>query len=405
MISRIYSQKLIEAGFEVAVAADGLEAMKRLPGFRPDLVVLDLLMPRMTGPEVLKFMRQHQDLKSTRVIVFSNSFLSNLVDMVASMGVESALVKSAVTPARLIDEIRKVLQGPAHANANPPETTASASVPARRPHPAEAAAEPKPVAAGPKPARPSEPEGVAGPESDKEFLERIGRQFLERSPILFNDLRELCRGFLGAADSAAQADALGALNRKLGFLTQISGMAGYQRTAALASALEALIFELVSKPALLNDSSRRTIASTIALLARSFDDPARVPERDLPHVAILVVDDDPISNRAVVDALARGRLTARSVTDPQEAWKQLQHTAYDIVLLDIVMPGMDGLSLCEQMRSQPPNQRTPVIFVTGHDDFPTRVRSILSGGDDLIAKPIFPTELCVKVLAHLLKAN
>src|SRR5882757_3917257 len=102
LIASIYSHKLSEAGFAVRVAEDGLEAMKLLLESKPDLVVLDLLMPKMTGVDVLKFMREHEELKSVRVVVFSNSFLSNLAEQAVAMRVEKALIKAAVTPARLI---------------------------------------------------------------------------------------------------------------------------------------------------------------------------------------------------------------------------------------------------------------------------------------------------------------
>jgi len=81
----------------------------------------------------------------------------------------------------------------------------------------------------------------------------------------------------------------------------------------------------------------------------------------------------------------------------------LKETPFDLVLLDIVMPGMDGFELCRRLRLLPGQQKTPVIFVTGHADFESRAKSVLSGGDDLISKPIFPIELAVKAVSHLLK--
>jgi CheY-like chemotaxis protein len=94
-----------------------------------------------------------------------------------------------------------------------------------------------------------------------------------------------------------------------------------------------------------------------------------------------------------------------SMTDPLEALKKLETTLYDLLLLDINMPGLDGLELCERVRRLPLHKRTPVIFVTILTDFKTRARAILSSGNDLITKPILPIELCVKVITHLLKAG
>ena len=128
----------------------------------------------------------------------------------------------------------------------------------------------------------------------------------------------MCREFVDAADSQAQADRLIALNRKLGFLIQMAGMAGY-RTAELCSALEALLFELLNKPAHINDSSRHTVAATIAFLTDRFDRGKLTDEQPRPPAAIMVVDDDLISNRALVQALGRAKLSATSLADPFEA--------------------------------------------------------------------------------------
>ena len=69
------------------------------------------------------------------------------------------------------------------------------------------------------------------------------------------------------------------------------------------------------------------------------------------------------------------------------------------------MPALNGFELCKRLRALPAYQKTPVIYITGHTDFENRAKSTLSGGDDLIAKPILPMELAAKVLMHLLKSQ
>jgi len=118
---------------------------------------------------------------------------------------------------------------------------------------------------------------------------------------------------------------------------------------------------------------------------------------------VLVADDDPLANRLVVSALNQAQLQARSTEDPLVAWEWLQRDHYDLVLLDIEMPGLNGFELCKRLRALPGYDKTPVIYVTSHTDFEHRAQSTLSGGDDLIAKPILPMELAAKVVMHLLK--
>ena len=388
LIARIYTQKLSDAGFEVDVAEDGLKAVARLTEFRPDLVVLDLLMPKLNGADVLKFIRGHPDLKSTRVIVFSNSFLSRLVDQIAALGFEKAVAKSAVTPATLIDLINEILAAPGGASAGK-----IAEVIGARPV----------VIPDTAPVSPPPPKTAVSPDTERESSLRPDRRIFERSPALFKDLRQLCREFLEAPDETAQLERLLALNRRLRFLTQSTGLSGYGRTAELCSALEALVFEMLGNADLITDSVRQTTAATIAFLTGRFDGGAIPEEHPRPAAAVLVVDDDEVSNRALVAALTRAKLAATSLTDSLAALAALKQKRFDAVLLDIAMPGLNGLELCDKMRALPLHKRTPVIFVTGYSDFQTRSRSILSGGNDLITKPILPTEVCVKVIMHLMK--
>ena len=173
----------------------------------------------------------------------------------------------------------------------------------------------------------------------------------------------------------------------------------------LASAFEALLFELIKKPAFISDSVLRTAAFTADFLVQLFDAAREVSAETPLSAKVLVVDDDAISNRLVVSALKRAELTPRSTEDPAVALQWLEKTPFDLVLLDIEMPGMDGFELCRKLRSVKGYQKTPVIFVTSHSDFASQVKSVESGGNDLIAKPVFPLELAVKAVTHLLKSR
>ena len=395
LIARVYSQKLSAEGFDVKVAEDGLAAMKLLPQFKPDLVVLDLLMPKFTGVDVLKFMRQNPDFKQTRVVVFSNSFLSDLIEQVAQVGVEEALVKAAVTPARLTQVINSILENPA------PALLTSDALASRLAGAVSPGEPPKGTSAAVTSQTRSD--GATNPDTD--FAERVQHEFLERSHVIFKSVRGICSEFIQAADSPMEPRKLEDLGRKIGFLTQMLAMAERPQLAQLCSALEALLFDMQEKPKCINDSSRHTIASTVVFLEQRLDGNKLAVEPRPARSTVLVIDDDAVSSRAVVLALGRANLSAKSITDPFDGIRYLQENACDLVLLDINMPGMDGLMLCEQMRRVPAHRQTPVIFFTAETDYKTHLRSILSGGNDLIIKPVLPTELCVKAITHLLRAR
>ena len=118
LIARIYRSKLEQAGFHVLVAEDGLAAMKLLHEAKPHLVVLDLIIPKLSGLDVLNFMRQDPELQAIPVVVFSNAYLTTLWEQIAALGVREMLVKSSVTPLQLIQTVSNILEQPAA----PPQT-------------------------------------------------------------------------------------------------------------------------------------------------------------------------------------------------------------------------------------------------------------------------------------------
>jgi CheY-like chemotaxis protein len=111
VIMHVYGTKFLREGFLIEVAEDGLTAMKQLKTSKPDLIVLDLMMPKFSGVDVLKFIRAEPTLKSTPVIILSNAYMSDLAQEAAKLGAELALLKSSCTPAILVDAVKDLLNG------------------------------------------------------------------------------------------------------------------------------------------------------------------------------------------------------------------------------------------------------------------------------------------------------
>jgi chemosensory pili system protein ChpA (sensor histidine kinase/response regulator) len=111
VVVKVYGGKFEREGFRVAVAVDGLDAMKNLLKVKPDLVILDLMMPKLNGVDVLKYIRSTPELKATPVIILSNAHMTALAQEAAAIGAEKALLKSSCTPNRLLDVITGLLSG------------------------------------------------------------------------------------------------------------------------------------------------------------------------------------------------------------------------------------------------------------------------------------------------------
>ena len=90
---------------------------------------------------------------------------------------------------------------------------------------------------------------------------------------------------------------------------------------------------------------------------------------------------------------------------PNAALNLLSENKFDLVFLDVDMPGMTGFELCTKLRALPQHKKTPVVFVTALSDFDSRTSSMMAGGNDFIAKPFLFIELTVKALIHVLRAR
>lgn len=130
-----YRKVLEKAGYCVVSARDGLEAMRLLHNIIPDLILLDLVMPRFDGVEVLKFIRSHARLKTLPVVIFSTNSIIDAEDEPLLEGANKRLLKCQCTPAIMLQTIRDVFAG------KPAESAAAADSPdnkSLRPVPKEA---------------------------------------------------------------------------------------------------------------------------------------------------------------------------------------------------------------------------------------------------------------------------
>lgn len=360
LVLELYRKKLEASGFEVRTAVDGLDAIKRLGEFMPDFAVLDLMMPKLSGIEVIRFMRSKPALSKTPVAVLTNAFMSDQARTVNQLGVNHAIVKGDCTPAKLVEIANQVLMGQSPAATVAPSDTA-----------------------------------LARDEARENFLKNVQAEF--------TDLRAVSAEFAQDPAAAGRTGNLAELCKHVHHLAGSAASARCNHVALLGGALEALLFELIEKPQFINASTARTIASAVEFLGMLVDN-ARIGRRaDALNAEVLVVDDDALSNRIALAALSRARVNARACESPLAALELMAKQKFDLVLLDIEMPQMNGFETCRNLRQLPGYETTPVIYVTSHADFESRAKSILVGANDLIAKPIFPIELAVKAVAHLIR--
>src|SRR5258708_16081540 len=109
-----YRMKLAQQGFEVLTASDGLAAVKSLEASKREVVVLDLMMPKFNGFEVLKYLRSEPELRATRVVGLSNFYIGASERQTAEAQADATLMKSGCTPPLLRATVSRLLARPAH---------------------------------------------------------------------------------------------------------------------------------------------------------------------------------------------------------------------------------------------------------------------------------------------------
>src|SRR6266568_1962804 len=168
IVANIYRNKFSIEGFQVEVANDGHLGLELVRSFRPDAVLLDLLIPKMTGVELMKEIRSEPDFEKLPVIVFSNTYLTNLVQDAWKAGATKCLSKSNCTPKQVIDVIRSELS-----------INGSGLIP-----PASASRAAASAAATAKTAQ-----STTSDEADKEFQSNARNSFVEGMPATLSALR------------------------------------------------------------------------------------------------------------------------------------------------------------------------------------------------------------------------
>jgi CheY-like chemotaxis protein len=216
-------------------------------------------------------------------------------------------------------------------------------------------------------------------------------------------LRALGRKLTPAADEVTRQGLL--VDGFLRINSLVANTSGELRHPAhqMLVALEGLFRKLL-------ESAKNSSASTLATIADAFD---LLPDLCAPGlkttgqspVELLVVDDDLVARRVLAGALQTIFSRPESVESGEAALALAAVKTYDVIFLDVIMPGMDGFETCLKIRGTIPNRTTPVIFVTSQNDASAREQMNRNGGNDILGKPFLTSEITVKALTFALRGR
>jgi len=123
----------------------------------------------------------------------------------------------------------------------------------------------------------------------------------------------------------------------------------------------------------------------------------------MDQASVLVVDDDPVTRLMLTGSLERNGHQVTTAEDGPQALDLVRSKGFDVILLDVLMPQMDGYGVLEQLKEDSNLRHIPVVMVTALDDIDSAVRCIELGADDYLSKPIDPVLLTARINAGLTK--
>ncbi len=378
IVANVYRNKLSVEGYQTETAPDGETGLKIMRILKPDTIILDLMLPKMSGLDVLKQVRSEAEFSKVPIIVFSNTYLTNMIQEAWKAGATKCISKANCSPKEVIEVVRHTIGN-------------SGAIPV--------ASKPAPLAQ--VSAKPQE----LGTETDSAFQAGLRKTFIESLPATLATLRASLQSLVKADSEMTRLKEIYELYRRIHALGGNAGVAGLVQIAHMCSAIEALLKEIYEKPKNINSSTLRTVAASVDFLGFLFEHRTLPETQETSAANILVVDDEVISRRAIIYALEKAHLQSVNVESAETAYRLLTESHFDLVFLDVDMPGMTGFELCTKLRALPQHKKTPVVFVTSLNDFDNRTSSIMAGGNDFIAKPFLFIELTVKALIHVLRGK
>ena len=400
LISRqALSLSLKKAFSQPDLAVDGATALAQAAKQAYDVIFLDVQMPGMDGFELCTKIRETELNRATPVVFVTGqsdfdarakSTLSGGNDLMGKPFLIFEVTVKALTLA-----FRGRLQNVVPKSIPTPEPSRSATV-----SPVPALEAPRALIR-PIPA-PRQP--LKTPASSEE-ADEVTAAFLGRASNSIGPLQELCRNVLNATNEEMRQTILVDGFLRVNSLLYQTGAEVVHPAYQMSSALEGLFRKLLENSKYTTPSALATIAAAVDLM-KDLCVPGLKADLALnPPVHMLVVDDDLIARRALVGALQTAFKKPESAESGEAALALTLDKTFDVIFLDVQMPGLDGFEVCAKIREIGPNRTTPVVFVTGQADFNTRAEMSRNGGDDLVGKPFLTSEITVKALTFALRGR
>lgn len=173
----------------------------------------------------------------------------------------------------------------------------------------------------------------------------------------------------------------------------------------VADAFASLLCEAQAMPESVTPALVCTLHQTLDLIGEALEKPSTEIRDALDGLRAYLVEDDTMASDTVASALHSVGITCKATQLPGEALGDLAVTRYDLIILDVGLPEIDGFELCNHIRAMDANADTPIMFLSGDSSESRRDEAVRSGGDDFVSKPFNVAELGLRGLLHVVRAR
>jgi CheY-like chemotaxis protein/chromosome segregation ATPase len=222
-------------------------------------------------------------------------------------------------------------------------------------------------------------------------------------PTMKQSLTALRRVFQEYLRQPADSNLLNELQTHAQKLADRARETGQMIVQRVSSVLAALTRELFETPEQATPPTMRSLGQGIEFIATLARDSGVDSRVNLANLTAFAVDDDHSVLDVVCEALEAAGVSASITDSAGAALAGLAGSAYDLIILDVNLPELDGLELCSHVREMDLHKTTPVVFITGHASLENRVQFSLRGGSELMIKPFNLLELALRSLSLIIK--
>ncbi len=433
------------AGFEIWVARDGMEALSLLDTQIPDLVVLDLMLPKINGMDLLKQIRMRAATATLQVIVYSNVLLAAQLEEAWRSGANKCLTKLDCPPKKLVEVIVKTL-----ANPNPPpihyvpavsdERTASSEcylfddlTPNSRKDGSPPSSNTKVPAINYRANTPAPTKTLSGKPANtpiainanfeynaggnrggilasgmengakpRDPLADTRSRFFTEASKTMQHLAQLLRTAAMATEMGDRQNALYELYWKAQALRSNAELVSLSSIANLAGIIAAFCHSLQSKLGYFNNSSATTLEQGLDLLSRLCASNFPLDPGNRPTPKVLLVDDDPLERDEILAALNGSGFRTEFTGNPALADNWLRGNPYHLVIMNSNLPFIPALELARRMRRLPHHAATPLVLIVQQEDWGNAHEFHGLGEVDVIVRPFIGIEFAAKAIVKTL---